>query len=161
MGHKKIVIIVPDDATDNIKLRITGFKEELTDQNINPDETVSIIFTPLTKLGGYDVAGAVIDSGASAVFAVNDEMAIGLYRGLKNLGIEVPRDISVMGYDGIDLGTYVEPALTTIQQPIARMGELAMQLLINRINNPDINHQVVELPVRLIQRESVVNISTI
>ncbi|MTV82840.1 ribose utilization transcriptional repressor RbsR [Secundilactobacillus folii] len=155
MGHKKFSVVVPNDATDNIKLRITGFKEELVTQGLDPSSMINTVYSPLTKRGGFDAAITVVQSDATAVFAVNDELAIGLYRGLKKLGLKIPADISVMGYDGIDLDTFVEPELSTIQQPIARMGELATQLLINRINDPTISQQVVELPVRLIKRSSV------
>ncbi|WP_203651180.1 ribose utilization transcriptional repressor RbsR [Secundilactobacillus yichangensis] len=155
MGHKRIAIVVPSNATSNIRLRLTGFREEVINQGMDPEQIITVINSPLSKTGGFAAAGAVINSEVTAVFTVNDEMAIGLYRGLKNKGIQVPTDISVMGYDGIDLGTYVEPELTTIQQPISRMGELAAQLLINRIQKPNIDRQVIELPVRLIERKSV------
>ena len=117
---------------------MTGFREELETQGLDPDQVVTTINASLSKAGGVEAAQAVIDSGATATFAVNDEMAIGLIRGLKDKGVNVPDDISVMGYDGIDFGAYVEPTLTTIQQPISRMGELATQMLINRINDPSI-----------------------
>lgn len=154
LGHQRIVIVLPDDATDNILLRVKGFQDEVERQDQTHQCQLSTVYQPLTKQGGYDSAQAVIDSQATAVFAINDEMAIGLYRGLTELGYQIPDDISVIGYDGIDLDEYVTPALTTIQQPISRMGELATELLINRINNPNLDQQVVELPVRLIQRNS-------
>lgn len=154
-GHKKIAIVAPEDSTDNIDLRITGFKEELQSQHLDSDKILTVIETKLTKQGGFDAAEAVAASDVTATFALNDEMAIGLYRGLKQIGLRIPQDMSVIGYDGIDIGAYVEPELTTIQQPIAKMGELATQLLINRINNSALAQQVVELPVRLIKRGSV------
>ncbi len=70
---------------------------------MDPQQIITVINSPLSKAGGLAAAGAVIDSETTAVFTVNDEMAIGLYRGLKNKGIHVPTDISIMGYDGIFL----------------------------------------------------------
>lgn len=154
LGHRNITIVMPENATDNILYRVKGFKAEIFAQDTQKVCHVTTIYRPLTKKGGFESAQAVVDSQATAVFAINDEMAIGLYRGLTQLGYQIPTDVSVIGYDGIDLDEYVSPALTTIQQPISRMGELATELLINRINNPRIEQQVVELPVRLIQRSS-------
>ena len=113
------------------------------------------ITTPLTKLGGYQVARQVIDSGVTAVFAINDELAIGLIRGLRELRVQVPEDISVIGYDNIDWCEYVTPKLTTIKQPIFELGQEATRLLLNRIVEPAIAPQQKVLSIELVERESV------
>lgn len=154
-GHRKIAIVMPKNATNNIQLRITGFKEILKERNIDFESNVTVINAPLTKEGGTNAAESVVTSGVTAVFAVNDEMAIGLYRGLKDLGIDIPTQMSVIGYDGTDLSLYMHPKLTTVAQPIRKMGEVATELLINRIDHRNIDRQVVEMPVELMNRFSV------
>ena len=81
-------------------------------------------------------------------------MAIGLYRGLAERGVKVPDDISVVGFDGIDLDRYVTPQLTTVAQPIEELGEKASALLLSRISNPQAPTQQISLPVELVVRSS-------
>ena len=108
----------------------------------------------MSKLGGYQASEQVLQTKASAVFAVNDEMAIGLYRGLNERGLEVPADLSIVGYDNIDLSEYVNPPLTTIAQPVFEMGQVAFRTLLQRIEQPDAPAQKIKLPVELVVRES-------
>ena len=108
----------------------------------------------LTKHGGYSCTKGVLEKHPTAVFAANDEMAIGLYRGLAENGVSVPDDISVVGFDDIDLAEYVTPKLTTIQQPIREIGEQATKMLFNRIQNPDTAIQTSYFGVKLVVRDS-------
>ena len=130
-----------------------GYKDQL--QSAGLELTDDLIVTgPLSKLGGYQVSEQVLQTKASAVFAVNDEMAIGLYRGLNERGLEVPTDLSIVGYDNIDLSEYVNPPLTTIAQPVFEMGQVAFRTLLQRIEQPDAPAQKIKLPVELVVRES-------
>lgn len=154
-GHSRMAIIRPKKATKNIELRIAGFIDECKTYGIDYENDVQVIDAPLSKEGGLSAAQEVIRIGATATFAINDEMAMGLYRGLQDLGLKIPQDMSVIGYDGTDLGLFMNPKLTTIQQPIREMGKKATELLINRIQNPDIKQQVAEMSVKLVNRFSV------
>ncbi|WP_137597345.1 ribose utilization transcriptional repressor RbsR [Paucilactobacillus kaifaensis] len=154
LGHQQFAITMPSEPTANLLRRVAGFKQVLASKGLVFEQVVTIVYAPMTKAGGYEATREVLASGATAVFAINDEMAIGLYRGLRQQGILIPTDISVIGYDNIDLDEYVEPMLTTIQQPILEMGSMATRLLVNRIKEPLIAPQVVDLPVELIQRQS-------
>lgn len=158
LGHRKIAIVMPADPTDNLVVRLEGFKHHLAQAGVAlPDE--AYIISPMTKLGGYQATAAVIKQAPTAVFAVNDEMALGLIRGLHEQGVRVPEDISVLGYDDIDLDDYVVPKLSTVHQPVVTMGEQATTLLINRIQKRQLAPQTVELPVELQQRESTAPVS--
>ena len=88
------------------------------------------------------------------MFAANDEMAIGLLRGLHERGVKIPEDISVMGYDNIYWDDYVYPRLTTVQQPIFDLGAGATKMLIERINHNSYEARVQSFPVKLIERDS-------
>ncbi|MCH5465435.1 ribose utilization transcriptional repressor RbsR [Levilactobacillus tujiorum] len=158
LGHRKIAVVMPAEPTDNLVVRLNGFKRDLAQAGVNLPEEAYII-SPMTKLGGYQATAAVIKQAPTAVFAVNDEMALGLIRGLHEQGIRVPEDISVLGYDDIDLDDYVVPKLSTVHQPVVTMGEQATTLLINRIQKRQLDPQTVELPVELRQRESTAPVS--
>ncbi|AST84585.1 LacI family transcriptional regulator [Latilactobacillus sakei] len=153
-GHRQIGIVLPEQRAWNIEQRFIGYQAALVSHQItvNPDWQIT---TPLSKQGGYQVAQQVIDSGVSAVFAVNDELAIGLARGLAELGHAVPESISIIGYDDIDWCEYVTPRLTTIKQPILALGQEATRLLLNRIEKPTLGMQQKMLSVELVERDSV------
>jgi LacI family transcriptional regulator len=90
----------------------------------------------------------------SAVFAATDELAIGAIRALEDEGIRVPEDVSVLGFDDIDISSYIVPRLTTIRQPLADMGERTATLMHKSITRERIADLDVVLPYELIIRES-------
>lgn len=89
-----------------------------------------------------------------AIFCINDDMAIGAYRGLCDLGLRVPEDVALIGSDGIEDTEYLPCPISTIRQPIAAMCEVAMQLLDARIAEPKRPHQEIFLDPEFIARES-------
>lgn len=88
------------------------------------------------------------------IFAGNDVMAVGAIKAAHQLGRKIPDDLSIIGFDGIALGEMTIPELTTIAQPIYRMGELATHILINLIEGKAIKQTYYELDIQLIKRES-------
>ena len=90
----------------------------------------------------------------TAIFASNDLLAIGALRAAAELGIAVPAALSVIGFDGIDLGGYSYPALTTVGHPIRAMGEIAAGVLIDRIAAGPTACREVVLALQLLMRES-------
>lgn len=153
LGHTQIAVVVPEHATVNIINRLNGFIDWMKSTG-HPFSEDWVVHTPMNKEGGYEAATQECVKRATAIFAINDEMAIGLYRGLHERGLRIPEDISVIGYDDIDWGNYVTPALTTIHQPVFEMGQAATQLLTQRIRTGNRPFQTVRLPVRLVKRES-------
>jgi DNA-binding LacI/PurR family transcriptional regulator len=105
---------------------------------------------------GYE-AGARIaaDPGVTAVFAANDEMAVGVMSALADAGVSVPDEVSVVGFDGIPLAEYFRPALTTVRQDFDEIGRTLVEFLVRQIRDgvPLIDeHHLV--PARLIERAS-------
>lgn len=101
-------------------------------------------------------AGRLIDRcpELTAIFALSDVMAIGVIRALRDRGLRVPEDVSVMGYDGVPIGRYMVPRLTTIQQDTGRMAELGAEILVAQLNQPrPSSHRCV--PFILVEGESV------
>ncbi|GAY74095.1 ribose utilization transcriptional repressor RbsR [Lentilactobacillus kosonis] len=153
-GHTRVVIVTASKPTRNMKERLQGFLDTYQEHQIviNSEQ---IIETELTKKGGYETTEAVLANKPTAIFAINDELAIGLYRGLGESGLSIPDDISIVGYDDIDLSEYVTPKLTTVHQPAFEMGTNAAKLIINRIENEKIENQKIALPISLVERDSV------
>lgn len=89
-----------------------------------------------------------------AIFCANDEMAIGAYRGLRDLGLRIPDDAALVGCDGIDLAEYLDTPITTIVQPVEQMCHEAWRLLQARMKHPDAPIRKVSLEAKLVVRES-------
>ncbi|AUD65336.1 hypothetical protein BK011_06410 [Tenericutes bacterium MZ-XQ] len=107
---------------------------------------------------GYNAAQELIKSTKNrpeCILVASDDIALGVLKGLKDLGINIPEDISVIGFDDIAFAKHFTPSLTTIRQDRKELGERAAKLLLELIENPDEEiEEVVKLPVELIVRES-------
>lgn len=122
----------------------------------------------LPVLPGYEIIGdfefrgghvamqqlLALDTPPQAVFSCNDAMAVGVYHALFQAGLTVPEDMAVVGYDDIELARYMTPPLTTIHQPKDALGELAVDVLIHRMAQPDLAQQRLQLTPELIERGS-------
>lgn len=157
-GHRRIGIVLPANSAWNIEQRLLGYRKTLAAHQITVQEDW-IINTELSKKGGYQATDQVIASGVTAVFAVNDELAIGLYRGFAERQLSIPENLSIVGYDNVDWCEYVTPKLTTVRQPIFELGQEAARLLLDRIADPKKAIQQRILAVDLIKRDSVQTVS--
>ena len=90
----------------------------------------------------------------TAIFTYSDLLAIGAMRAAQDLGISIPRDLSVIGFDDIALASYTNPRLTTIHQNKQQIGELAVKQLLKRIQSPELPAETILLPTELVIRES-------
>ena len=153
-GKGNVAILLGDLANESTRDRTKGVEEVVAKYpNIKIVQKQTAKFT---RNDAVDVVSNWMTSGEDiqAIASNNDEMAIGLYRGLAENGVSVPDDISVVGFDDIDLAEYVTPKLTTIQQPIREIGEQATEMLFNRIKNPDAAIQTSYFGVKLVVRDS-------
>lgn len=151
LGHQQLAIIQPHELMANMKDRVKGF--EHTCQSHQLPAPVRIC-TELSKAGGRDIATKLVEHHVTGVFAINDELAIGCIRGLTECGKSVPDDLSVVGYDGIDMAGYMTPALTTIAQSVDDIVHISLQLITDKINGRPHENKRVELPTQLMQRET-------
>jgi LacI family transcriptional regulator len=105
---------------------------------------------------GYQALRQLLAGGApfSALFAHNDQMAIGAMRALREAGKRIPQDVAVVGFDDIPAAEYAEPPLTTIRQPMREVGAVAARLLIQSIEQDEPPRGEVLLQPELIRRES-------
>lgn len=160
LGHRNIAIVVAEAEEESIgKLRLEGYYDALQAHNIpvNP----KLIYQTRDDIGhfsmenGYLTARKLVESGEqfSAVYAVADALAIGAIRALLEAGVRVPDDVSVAGYDGIDVSGYISPSLTTIRQPVEEMAKDTVKLLFDIIEGKK-DHQHITYEAKLLERES-------
>lgn len=163
-GHKDIALISAKFSDLSIgKLRLDGYIKALTQYNIAIREELILPMREDVEeysiRNGYEVTKDLLQSGThfTALFAISDLMAIGACRALVEGGKRIPEDYSVVGFDGIELGGFVTPSITTIEQPIHEMARYTIQLLFDLIEGKKSNRLKV-FPAELIVRESVKNI---
>lgn len=157
LGHRRMGYIAGPNQLSLSAHRLTGFKRALNEAGLMlPDE--AMVPGDFLYTGGAEGMRALLrrDLGLTAVFAANDRMAVGAISVLQRAGLNVPQDISVVGYDNIPLANAMWPSLTTIAQPMTEMGQTGISLLLERIKRRDENlpPRRVMLPVRLVERES-------
>lgn len=146
LGHQQVAVVMPQDAPANIQKRYEGFC------SIFPE--AEKVNSELSKIGGRQAAKKITQEDFTGLFAVNDEIAFGLYLGLNEASKQIPDDYSIVGYDNIDMCEYVIPQLTTIAQPIFELGQTTAELLLERIQQPEKNWEEKMLPVQLVERAS-------
>lgn len=135
-GHTNIAAISADQtANDRAHARIVGIREAMTDHGLDPGQ-LKVIEVPYgIETGG--AAFAALVSGPNrptVVMCGNDVLAVGALRQARRMGLRVTEDISITGFDDIELATVVEPAVTTVHVPHREMGRKAAQLLIGMVN---------------------------
>ena len=156
VGHQKIGIITGNLRKSVAKNRLQGYKKALSEANIvlNPDWIVESHFDFEGGIVGAQKLLALSDR-PTAIFCCSDTIAIGAYQAIQNQGLRIPQDISIMGYDDIELARYLFPSLSTISQPKAELGKLAVETLLQRIQEPNENYRTLVLEPTCILRESI------
>lgn len=151
LGHQRIVHLAgPQRAADAIE-RVRGWRDELAERRL---EIVAPLHGDWSAASGYRL-GAELDVGpGSAVFVANDHMAIGVLSALRERGLRVPDDVSVVGFDDVPESGYLYPALTTVRQDFAALGELMMQKVLVAVEEPDSVTVDTPLPTHLVVRQS-------
>lgn len=134
LGHRHIACIRGPSQTSVARLRFRGYELAMAQAGIHV-EPHWIIESDYTSPGGYQAAAGLLSgTPPTAIFAGNDMIGIGVLRAAAERGIQVPRDLSVVGFDDIEMSRYVYPALTTVGQSIVELGESAAQMLLRRIS---------------------------
>ena len=156
LGHRKIVIVGGDrNVSDTGRLRYEGCLQSLRNHGIDYDEDQDYRGVRFSCRDGYNATQELIANGRSftALFAEADVMAIGAIRALHDNGLRVPRDVSVMGFDGLPLSSFLVPQLSTVAQSMRLMAQRSVAILIDRIEHGgEACHESV--PYALYQRES-------
>ncbi|MHB1688418.1 MAG: LacI family DNA-binding transcriptional regulator [Ignavibacteriaceae bacterium] len=156
-GHKKIAFIGGDIEHPSIKDRLNGYKSALekaglkiNDRLIQSDEDYP------GRTNGYNAAEKLFkkNNDITAIFACNDAMAVGAMQYMKDNGIRIPDDCSVIGFDDVVSDNAIEPSLSTIRVPKMEIGTEAMKLIAHLIRNSSKENKKVLVPVELVVRKS-------
>jgi LacI family purine nucleotide synthesis repressor len=159
-GHTDIACLSGHYEKAVCKERIIGYKRALAEAGLEMKEDRILE-------GNFECDTAVIaanriaamEDRPTAVFCFNDTMALGLMSRLQQLGVRVPEDVSVIGYDNIELAEYFSPPLTTIHQPKRRVGKNAFEILLERIKDKGHEKRIFEMHPEVIERHSVKDIT--
>ncbi|MDY2777000.1 MAG: substrate-binding domain-containing protein, partial [Collinsella sp.] len=153
-GHRRIACLVNAERSMTGRLRLAGYRRALTEAGISPDpalEFESEYYIP----SAYEASEGLMGTGATAVFASSDNIALGLLKRLYELGLRVPGDVSVVSYDNSAADALFEPALTSIDQNVSELSTNALELMLGRLSDPSTPPECRLLEPRLIVRESV------
>jgi DNA-binding LacI/PurR family transcriptional regulator len=162
LGHRRIAFIKGQAFSSDTAIRWRAIREAAKRLGLPIDATLVTQLegdSPSPDLG-YQLTARLLASAAqprfTALFAFNDISAIGAIRALRESGRRVPDDVSVVGFDDIQAAAYQNPALTTVRQPLRRMGELAAQTITNRVESgtADPHPRTISVDPELIVRET-------
>ena len=155
-GHRKIAIFGgARESDDGFGQRYQGAMEALEMAGI-PFDGERYVDTRFSLRGAYDTARGffAMKPDTTAVFAMSDTVAMGVIRALADVGRRVPQDVSVVGYDGIEMGKYFIPRLSTVEQPINDIARESVAMLMGMLEKGE-EPRHVTVPAALIERESV------
>ena len=155
LGHRRIGFITGSMDLGCAVDRLAGYRSALRTDHIS--EAPELVYEGnFFQPDGYAGASALLDlpEPPTAIFASNDVMAMGVMDAVRNRGLRIPEDVSIIGFDDIPQASLVHPALTTVSQPLEKMGSVATQMLLDLLNHPEKEADRIELPTQLIVRES-------
>jgi LacI family transcriptional regulator len=160
LGHKRVGFICGRPEIASSERRLKGYKDALKEAGIEIDKNL-ITDGDFTTKSGYTSALQLLKlkNPPTAIFAANDQSALGVFQAAEELGLKIPDEISVVGFDNISEAKYV--GLTTVDQFLSEMGYVATQMLIKMVNNEPLDVQVHKMPTKLVERTSCRAIETV
>ncbi len=153
LGHRRIGMVTGRPDMTAGQDRLEGYRQALTAHGI-PVEAELIVEGDFTEASGMVGMQRLLPAQPTAVFMASDTMAVGALKALRQAGRRVPQDISLVGFDDIPVASATEPPLTTVRQPIGRMATMAVEALLDLIEQPDSGPRRIVLPTQLVIRES-------
>jgi LacI family transcriptional regulator len=155
LGHRRIGVITGRAGWVATEERRRGYHAALAAAGVMPDPTLEVESDFMMR-GGAEAAGRLLDlpNPPTAIFAFNDQLAIGAMRTARTRGLTLPDDLSIVGVDDTAEAAIVTPALTTVRQPLAEMGRMAVSLLMRLLARENFEALHVELATKLVVRES-------
>jgi DNA-binding LacI/PurR family transcriptional regulator len=163
LGHREIAFVTGPLTLTSVQDRLAGYRAGLEAAGLGWDDRL-VREGDFGERSGYEAARAALAAHPrpTAIFAANDLMAIGAMAAARDAGLAVPEDVSIVGFDGIELGSFVRPALTTVAIPTYEMGAAAMRMLlelVGRKQRPEAGagpppERTVRLETELVTRDS-------
>lgn len=153
LGHRRIGHIRGPLNSAVGRDRRLGYVNAHVERGLSVDESL-IAPGDFSESGGYQAARRLLAAGVDAIVAVSDKTAYGALRALREAGRAVPEDVALIGFDDLEASALTEPPLTTVRQPIRATGVVAVETLLDVMDNPGGPPRQVILPTQLIVRES-------
>jgi LacI family transcriptional regulator len=151
-GHTQIACLSGPEVSTSQE-RVAGFRQAMGDAGLEPGRILS---RPFGGSAGYEALPELMEGPEppTALFVTSDLAAMGLLRAAFDMGLDVPNDLAVVSFDGIEYAAYTRPGLTTVSQPITQMAEVATQLLMDALGGGSIPPGTRALPTALVRRGS-------
>ncbi|WP_429487744.1 LacI family DNA-binding transcriptional regulator [Paraburkholderia sp. RAU6.4a] len=155
LGHKRIAFLAGDETIEGVRDRQRGYHDTLARLGL-PREDSLVAAGDLSQMMAFDVTFDLLNLAEppTAIFTANDQSAFGVIAAIREAGLRVPDDISVIGFDDIPMSEQFHPALTTIRQPFQQMARSAVNTLLAQIAGIDAASQRITLPAELVVRDS-------
>lgn len=155
LGHRRIGFITGTLNLGCAQDRLDGYQAALTENGLAVDPDL-IREGDFLQPRGYTATQELLaqPQPPTAIFASNDVTAFGVMEAVRDRGLRIPEDISILGFDDIPQASNVHPPLTTVRQPLEQMGRVATQMLLRYIKDPEQSPERVELPTELVVRAS-------
>jgi LacI family transcriptional regulator len=155
LDHRRIGVITGPRGWTANEERLNGYHAALASASMGPEPRL-VRETDFVIESGFAAACELLDlpDPPTAIFAFNDNVAVGTLRAARERGVRVPEDLSVVGFDDSEQAAIVTPALTTVRQPLAEMGRMAVSLLNRLLDNQRVEALRVELATKLVVRDS-------
>jgi LacI family transcriptional regulator len=161
LGHERIAAVTGGDVVSSVA-RLDGYRYAHIAAQYPEDPTLIAEADFGSPDSGYAATRRLLElpDPPTAVFAFNDLLAVGALRAAHDLGISVPDELSIVGFDDLDIASLVTPQLTTVRQPLAEMGRLAATLLLDMLGGGTVQPLHFELTTTLVERQSTATAPT-
>ncbi len=155
LGHQRIGLLIGPVCYLPVLRKLEGFRAAALAAGDDESTTNALIAESMFSVeGGYAGAQKLLAEGATAIVAASDLMALGAIRAVRDAGLRVPEDVSIVGYDDTDLMRFTDPPLTTVRQPVDRIAAQATELLLAQINGQPYDTREHLVEGELISRSS-------
>ncbi|MGA3056927.1 MAG: LacI family DNA-binding transcriptional regulator [Candidatus Limnocylindrales bacterium] len=155
LGHRQIAVLAGPESVSTSADRVAGYRRAMLEAGIDPT-TQQILFGQYTEASGYEMTGRLLAAPTrpTAIFAGNNFIAFGAIQALRESGLEIPDDMSIVVFDDLPQG-WIMPFLTVIAQPAYEIGRLAAEMMLERLASEEpIEPRTIVLPSSLIVRRS-------
>ncbi|WP_419240797.1 substrate-binding domain-containing protein [Photobacterium leiognathi] len=155
-GHSEIGCITGPLDRIQAEMRYNGYLQAMDEAGFSVEPSW-VVEADFECEGGYNAFTQLHANGTlpSALVVANDMMAMGVINAANELGIQIPEQLSIIGYDDIHIAKFMSPSLTTIHQPKYRLGQAAVETLLTRLDEPETTPRIIELEPTLVERNSV------
>lgn len=157
-GRKRIALINGQEGIDASRDRLRGYRQALSSADI-PFDPALVHPGNWEPSAGYEgtVKFMALDNPPDGIFCANDMMAVGCYDALKEMGLRIPQDVAVIGFDDREIAQFMRPPLTTLVLPHFEMGALASEMLLDIAGGLNVGHDQIKVECPLVARDSVVS----